>query len=63
MVDKFSEFECAECGKQLWKRKFDISIDDTDLNFYEDEGTIEFCSKKCARKWMDKKIKVFRVDI
>lgn len=46
-----SNYECKHCGKQLWKKTFQIEVGDIDVPF------IDFCSKKCGIKWANKKIK------
>ena len=55
--------ECLECGKQLYKRVCFLKIGD---EFIADEyGRMElnFCSKPCAFKWIEKNKSVEYFDV
>jgi hypothetical protein len=50
MSGELSEYECEVCSKQFWKRVVQIQFYDTVLSGgYNDPN---FCSKKCAEKWL-----------
>ena len=56
MTDECSEYECFNCGKQLWKRYFEA-------NYGSEEGQETFCSKKCGKEFILKHLEYEEVRI
>lgn len=42
-----SEYECSQCGKDLYKFRWMPNVESGD-------GYVEFCSKKCGKKFFEK---------
>jgi len=51
----YDPIECEQCNKNIRKNVFWIVLDECIVS--EDDGVeYRFCSRKCARKWVEEKI-------
>ncbi|MEK6879869.1 MAG: hypothetical protein AABY22_09695 [Nanoarchaeota archaeon] len=54
---EISEYECVNCGKQLWKKYYET-------NYYVlGEETLQFCSKKCGKIGIIKFLEFYEEEI